>query len=32
MTKHRAFNVAMAVVYVVAAIVIALDLLVWRPG
>lgn len=32
MTKRRLFNIATALVYAAAVIVIALDLLVWRPG
>ena len=32
MNKHRLLNIIMAATYVAAAIVIALDLLVWRPG
>ncbi len=31
MNSHRAANIALAVIYVVAVVVILLDLLVWRP-
>ena len=31
MNPHRAANIALAVIYVVAVVVILLDLLVWRP-
>ena len=31
MNSHRAANIALAVIYAVAIVVILLDLLVWRP-
>jgi len=31
MNSRRAANIALAVIYVVAVVVILLDLLVWRP-
>jgi hypothetical protein len=31
MTRHRLFNIATAIVYTLALVVLYLDLMVWRP-